>query len=58
MYGRGGGRDHQALAAVCGKLPLESKECEAAWKRHRFTVRWDRVGRDIDTFQFEAPKDD
>ncbi|WP_292663265.1 signal peptidase I [Nitratifractor sp.] len=56
--GIGGGRDHQALRKVCGKLPLGSDRCRAAWNRHRFTVRWDRVGRNIDTFQHEIPKDD
>jgi len=56
--GIGGGRDHQALRQVCGDLPLGSEECKAAWNRHRFTVRWDRVGRNIDTFQYEVPRDD
>ena len=56
--GIGGGRDHQALGKVCGKLPLGSKECEKAWNRQRYSVRWDRVGRSVDTFQFEVPKDD
>ncbi len=56
--GIGGGRDHQALRKVCGTLPLGSDRCRAAWNRHRFTVRWDRVGRNIDTFQHEIPKDD
>jgi len=56
--GVGGGKDHQALRAVCKELPLDSKECKAKWNRHRFTVRWDRIGRLIDTFQFEKPKDD
>ena len=56
--GIGGGRDHQALRKVCGTLPLGSAQCRAAWNRHRFTVRWDRVGRNIDTFQHEIPKDD
>ncbi len=58
LNGVGGGRDHQALSKVCGKLPLESKECKRAWNRHRFSVRWDRVGRNIDNFQYETPKDD
>ncbi|ADV46374.1 signal peptidase I [Nitratifractor salsuginis] len=58
MYGKGGGRDHQALRKVCGDLPLDSKECREAWDKHRFTVRWDRVGRNVDRFQFEVPKDD
>jgi len=56
--GIGGGRDHQALRRVCGDLPLGSEACRAAWNRQRFTVRWDRVGRNIDTFQYEVPKDD
>ncbi len=56
--GIGGGRDHQALSKVCGTLPLGSKECQEAWNRHRYSVRWDRVGRMVDTFQHEQPKDD
>ena len=58
MYGKGGGRDHEALQKVCGTLPLASKECEARWNRHRFSVRWDRVGRNVEKFQYEVPKDD
>jgi signal peptidase I len=58
MYGKGGGRDHQALRQACGSLPLASEECRQAWDKHRFTVRWDRVGRNVDRFQFEVPKDD
>jgi signal peptidase I len=58
MYGKGGGRDHQALRQVCGDLPLDSDACRTAWEKHRFTVRWDRVGRNVDRFQFEVPKDD
>ncbi|WP_457607584.1 signal peptidase I [Nitratifractor sp.] len=56
--GIGGGRDHQALAKVCGNLPLGSEACREKWNRHRYTVRWDRVGRNVDRFQFEVPKDD
>ncbi len=56
--GIGGGRDYQALHQVCKDLPLGSAECRATWEKHRFTVRWDRVGRNIDRFQLEAPKDD
>ncbi len=58
MFGKGGGRDHQALRKVCKDLPLDSSECQKAWNRHRFSVRWDRVGRNVDRFQFEKPKDD
>ena len=55
LNGIGGGRDHQALRAVCAKAPLDSDKCEKLWNRHRFTVRWDRVGRNVDTFQYETP---
>ena len=59
LNGIGGGRDHQALRKVCGdKVALDSKECKDRWNHHRFSVRWDRVGRNIDNFQYEAPKDD
>ncbi len=57
MYGKGGGRDHQSLKAVCKNEALESDECKAAWNRYRFSVRWNRVGRSVDSFQFEKPKD-
>jgi signal peptidase I len=56
MFGQGGGRDHQSLKAVCKDLPLNSNECREAWERHRYTIRWDRVWRDVDTFQFEKPR--
>jgi len=58
MFGKGGGRDHQALKKVCKNTPLDSNECRELWRKHRFTIRWDRVGRSVDTFQFEIPKDD
>jgi len=53
--GIGGGRDHQLLKKVCKGVDLLSKECEAKWDKYRFTVRWERVFRDIDTLQFEVP---
>ena len=55
MYGKGGGRDHARLKEICGDLPLESKACEEKWNKQRFTVRWARVGRNIDTLQHEEP---
>ncbi|WP_456433792.1 signal peptidase I [Nitratifractor sp.] len=58
MYGKGGGRDHQALRKVCKTLPLDSQACREAWNRHRFSVRWDRVGRNVEHFQYEVPRDD
>jgi signal peptidase I len=53
--GIGGGRDHQMLKKVCGNSKLLSKECEAKWNRYRFSIRWDRVFRNIDNMQYEKP---
>jgi len=54
-----GGRDHQALRKVCGNdIRLDSPECEAKWNRHRYSVRWDRIGRSIDSLVREKPIDD
>jgi signal peptidase I len=58
MYGKGGGRDHQALEKVCKNIRLDSKECQERWDRHRFSVRWDRMGRVVESFQYEIPRDD
>ncbi len=54
--GIGGGRDHQLLKKICKGVDLLSKECEKRWNKYRFTIRWERVFRDIDTLQFEVPK--
>jgi signal peptidase I len=53
--GMGGGKDHARLKVVCEGLPLDSEACKEAWERQRFTIRWGRVGRNIDTLQYEAP---
>ncbi len=59
LRGEGGGRDHQALRKVCGPtLRLDSAACEAKWNAHRYAVRWDRVGRSVDTLEREEPVDD
>ncbi len=57
MFGQGGGRDHQSLKAVCKNLPLDSNECKEAWNRHRYSIRWDRIWRDVEVFQLERPRD-
>ena len=51
----GNGRDNARLRRVCGDHPLESDECEALWNDQRYTVRWGRIGRRIDTIQLEEP---
>ncbi len=51
----GNGRDHARLKAVCGDAPIDSESCKKRWERQRFSVRWHRVGRRIDTLQYESP---
>ncbi len=53
--GIGGGRDHQLLKKICKNRDILSKECEKKWNRYRFTIRWERVFRDIETLQKELP---
>jgi len=53
--GEGGGRDHQLLKKVCGDSDLLSKECEKKWNRYRFTIRWDRIFRNINKMEYEKP---
>ncbi len=54
--GIGGGRDWQTLKKVCGNTQLLSKECEKKWNKYRFTIRWDRMFRNIDKMQYEQPR--
>ncbi|UFH60337.1 signal peptidase I [Sulfurovum mangrovi] len=51
----GNGKDNARLSRVCGDHPMESPECEALWNNQRYTVRWGRIGRKIDTIQLEEP---
>ena len=53
--GNGGGRDHAGLKRVCGDVAINSKACEKLWDKQRFTIRWGRVGRRIDTIELEQP---
>jgi len=51
----GSSRDHAGLKRVCGDIPIDSEECKALWDKQRYTVRWGRVGRRIDSIQLEQP---
>jgi signal peptidase I len=51
----GGGKDNASLHRVCGEIDIQSKECETLWNKQRFTVRWGRVGRRIETLQRQSP---
>lgn len=55
LNGHGGGRDHAGLKRVCGDIAIDSKACETLWDKQRFTVRWGRVGRSINSIQLEQP---
>jgi len=51
----GGGKDNEGLKRVCGDIDIQTKACEDLWNDQRFTVRWGRVGRRIESIQIEAP---
>jgi signal peptidase I len=51
----GGGRDHAGLKRVCGDIAIDAKACEKLWEKQRFTIRWGRVGRRIESIQLEEP---
>ena len=51
----GGGKDNEGLRRVCGDIDIQSQECEQLWDAQRFTVRWGRVGRRVQTIQKEQP---
>lgn len=53
----GSGRDNAKLKRVCKELPLDSLKCKDKWEKQRFNIRWKRVGRLIDTLQYEEPID-
>jgi len=49
------GKDNAGLQRVCGELELDSDACETLWNNQRYTVRWGRVGRRIESIQNEQP---
>ena len=51
----GGGKDNAGLKRLCGEIDIDSEACEALWDKQRYTVRWGRVGRRIDSIQLEQP---
>jgi len=55
MNGNGGGKDHDKLHRVCPDMDIASKACETLWNKQRYTIRWSRVGRLIESIQEEAP---
>jgi len=55
MNGNGGGKDHDKLTRICPNMDISSQECKILWNNQRYTVRWGRVGRRIDSIQLEEP---
>ena len=48
---KGNGRDHYELKHICKDALLESKICEERWSKHRFHIRWERLGRSFEWLQ-------
>jgi len=55
MNGMGGGKDHDKLHRICQNMDIASESCETLWNKQRYTIRWGRVGRLIESIQLEAP---
>jgi len=55
MNGIGGSKDHDKLTRICPKMDISSPECEKLWNNQRYTVRWGRIGRRIESLQHEQP---
>ena len=55
MNGNGGSKDHDKLSRICPDTAISSPECETLWNNQRYTIRWGRIGRRIDSIQLEAP---
>ena len=51
----GSGKDNAGLKRVCGDIAIDTQACEDLWNKQRFTVRWGRVGRRIESIQKEQP---
>ena len=51
----GSGRDNAGLKRVCKDIAINSKECEVLWDRERYSIRWGRMGRQINSLELENP---
>ncbi|MGE4296283.1 MAG: signal peptidase I [Campylobacterales bacterium] len=43
--------DYEALERVCGELEPLGEACQRAWESNRYKVRWDRIGRSVETLE-------
>jgi len=51
----GSGRDNAGLKRVCQGIAIDSQECQELWNSERYSVRWGRIGRQIESLQLEQP---
>jgi len=51
----GDGKDRARLSRLCAGIDIDSKACEELWNSQRFTIRWGRIGRRIDSIELEDP---
>ena len=51
----GSGQDHDKLKRICPDIDISSPKCQMLWNKQRYTVRWGRVGRRIESIQYEQP---
>ena len=57
MHGNdtGGGRDHDKLKRICKDIAIDTVECKTLWDKQKYSIRWGRVGRRIESLQYEKP---
>ncbi len=51
----GSGKDNAKLKRLCKDIDISSDACEKIWNNQRYTVRWGRIGRRIESLELEAP---
>lgn len=53
--GISGGRDYDKLHRICPNIDIASTQCETLWNKQRYTIRWGRIGRLIESIELEEP---
>jgi len=49
----GSGKDHIDLKKACNNISISSKECRVIWDNKRYQLRWNRIGRFIETIEHD-----
>ncbi len=50
---QGSGKDTFRLKRLCKNIQIDSNECKSLWEKEQYSVRWGRVGRQIDSLELE-----